>query len=273
MPMASAAAASRCMRGWARTTCSRSDLPRPIRTTSFRSTAARSSIPASGRRARCGLGARRAADLIGQAARHPDHGDQHRPRRRRARLRPVADGHDRTAVAPRRTTPAGAADTPRRTGADADAAGVSIGTAQVALPPGSFLQATVDGEEPLAALVSGALQARQTRRRSVLRGRPLCASACGEVTDCRLRQRRRRGRGAAEGRDIDVRAETGQGRDTRPVPPSADAAGIARLRYCRLRPAAAGRAGASRRSLRPAKFLWWSRCPATSRPSRATPRS
>ena len=32
---------------------------------------------------------------------------------------------------------------------------VSIGTAQVALPPGSFLQATVEGEETLAALVSG----------------------------------------------------------------------------------------------------------------------
>ena len=32
---------------------------------------------------------------------------------------------------------------------------VSIGTAQVALPPGSFLQATVEGEERLAALVSG----------------------------------------------------------------------------------------------------------------------
>ena len=32
---------------------------------------------------------------------------------------------------------------------------VAIGTAQVALPPGSFLQATVEGEERLAALVSG----------------------------------------------------------------------------------------------------------------------
>ena len=32
---------------------------------------------------------------------------------------------------------------------------IAIGTAQVALPPGSFLQATVEGEEKLAALVSG----------------------------------------------------------------------------------------------------------------------
>jgi len=32
---------------------------------------------------------------------------------------------------------------------------VAIGTAQVALPPGSFLQATVEGEDRLAALVSG----------------------------------------------------------------------------------------------------------------------
>jgi len=32
---------------------------------------------------------------------------------------------------------------------------IAIGTAQVTLPPGSFLQATVAGEEALAALVSG----------------------------------------------------------------------------------------------------------------------
>ena len=48
MPTASAAGASRCTPGWARTTCSRWVLPRPIRTTSFRSIAVRSSIPALG---------------------------------------------------------------------------------------------------------------------------------------------------------------------------------------------------------------------------------
>ena len=76
-------------------------------------------------RARCGLGARRAADLDRQAARHPDHRDRQRPRRRRARLRAAADGHDRDAVARRRTAPPGAADAPWRTGADAHAAGRS----------------------------------------------------------------------------------------------------------------------------------------------------
>ena len=61
----------------------------------------------------------------------------------------------------------------------------------------------------------------------------------------RLRQRCRRGHFAAESRDLDVRAEAGQGRSARPVPPAADAAGIARLRRCCLRSAAAGRAGAN----------------------------
>ena len=42
-PMASAAAASPCTRGWERMRCSRSALPPPVRTTSSRSTAARSS--------------------------------------------------------------------------------------------------------------------------------------------------------------------------------------------------------------------------------------
>ena len=147
---------------------------------------------------------------------------------------------------------------------------IAIGTAQVTLPPGSFLQATVAGEEALAALVADALQARQAHRRSVLRGRAVRAAAGGEVADFGLRQRCRRGRGAAEGGDIDVRTEAGQGRGARPVPPSADAAGTARLRRRRVRSAAAGRAGASRSSSRPARFPWWSRCPATSRPSPAT---
>ena len=37
---------------------------------------------------------------------------------------------------------------------------VAIGPAQVTLPPGSFLQATAAGEEKLATLVAGTLQAR-----------------------------------------------------------------------------------------------------------------
>ena len=71
------------------------------------------------RRARGGLGAGRAADRDRQAARHPDHRHRERPRRRRARLRAAADRADRKTVRSRRAAPAGAADAPRRTGADA----------------------------------------------------------------------------------------------------------------------------------------------------------
>ena len=88
------------------------------------------------------------------------------------------------------------------------------------------------------------LQARQAYRRPVLRRRTVRASACHEIADRRLRQRRRRGRGVAEGGDLDLRIEADQGRGARPVPPAADAAGAARLRHGRVRSAAAGRAGA-----------------------------
>ena len=64
-----------------------------------------------------------------------------------------------------------------------------IGAARVTLPPGSFLQATVAGEEALAALVERALQARQAYRRSVLRRRTVRAQAGGQFEDCGLRQR------------------------------------------------------------------------------------
>ena len=91
MPMARAAAASPCTRGWARTTCSRSALPRPVRTTSSRSTAARSSIPHLDGAIEAAWAHRRAADLDRQAARHPGHRDRQRARCRRARLRPAVD--------------------------------------------------------------------------------------------------------------------------------------------------------------------------------------
>ena len=68
---------------------------------------------------------------------------------------------------------------------------ITIGTAQVALPPGSFLQATVAGEETLAALVIETLQARQRRRRSLLRRRPVRAAAGREIEGGGVRQRRR----------------------------------------------------------------------------------
>ena len=122
---------------------------------------------------------------------------------------------------------------------------VSIGTAQVALPPGSFLQATVEGEETLAALVSTHCK----------RGKYIADLFCG-VGPFALRLAAK-SRIAAFDSDadavaalqkaatIDLGPETGQGRGARPVPPPADAAGIARLRYRCLRSAAAGRAGAS----------------------------
>ena len=162
--------------------------------------------PGLERRARCGLGDRRAAD------RQPESRSTSRSRppttasmstcaargrcRRRmiATLSRIAEQH-RLARLTRhgelvlmRTPPT-----------------IAIGAAQLTLPPGSFLQATVAGEEALAALVIGALQARQAYRRPVLRGRAVCPEAGGKVADFGLRQRCRRGRGAAEGRDGDLR--------------------------------------------------------------------
>ena len=105
---------------------------------------------------------------------------------------------------------------------------ISIGAAQVALPPGSFLQATVAGEETLAALVSEHCK----------RAKHIADLFCG-VGPFALRL-------AAKSRvaafDSDAGAvtalqkaatstsgtEAGQGRAARPVSPPADAAGIAR---------------------------------------------
>ena len=114
------------------------------------------------------------------------------------------------------------------------------------LPPGSFLQATVAGEEALAALVSDHCK----------RAKHIADLFCG-VGPFALRLAAKSRIAAfdsdagavaalAEGRDLDVRAEAGQGRGARPVPPSADAAGTARLRYRRVRSAAARRAGAGK---------------------------
>ena len=122
---------------------------------------------------------------------------------------------------------------------------ISIGAAQVTLPPGSFLQATVAGEETLAALVSEHCR----------RAKHIADLFCGVGPFAlRLAAKSRvtafdSDAGAiaalAEGREIDVRTETDQGRGARPVSPPADAAGTARLRHGRVRSAAAGRAGAS----------------------------
>ena len=146
---------------------------------------------------------------------------------------------------------------------------ITIGTAQVTLPPGSFLQATVAGEEALAALVGEHCK----------RAKHIADLFCGVGPFAlRLAAKSRISAfdsdagavdGAAEGGDLDVRTEAGQGRGARPVPASADAAGIARLRRRRVRSAAAGRAGAGAAARGQQDSAWWSRCPATSRPSRA----
>jgi tRNA/tmRNA/rRNA uracil-C5-methylase (TrmA/RlmC/RlmD family) len=57
-----------------------------------------------------------------------------------------------------------------------------------------------------------ALQARQAYRRSVLRGRPVCAEAGGAFESFSVRQRGECGRGTAEGGPGDAGIEAGQGR-------------------------------------------------------------
>ena len=145
----------------------------------------------------------------------------------------------------RRTAPAGAADAPWRTGADAHAAGRSRSA-----PRRSRCRRARSCRRPLPA--------RKRWRRwsasiaSAPNISPICFAASGRLRlrlaaksrVCGIRQRRRRGRGAAEGGDVDAGTEADQGRGARPVPPSADAAGTARLRCGRVRSAAAGRAGA-----------------------------
>ena len=114
---------------------------------------------------------------------------------------PLPTAADRDAVAPRRAASAGAADAPRRTGADANAADDrdrrGAGDAAAGLVPAGHRRRRGDA----GGAGVGALQARQAHRRPVLRGRTVRAAAGGEVAGHRLRQRRRRGRGAAEGGD------------------------------------------------------------------------
>ncbi len=106
---------------------------------------------------------------------------------------------------------------------------ITIGTAQVTLPPGSFLQATVAGEETLAALVA----------EHCGRAKHIADLFCG-VGPFALRL-------AAKAR-IAACATT--------------------KRSCSIRRARARRRKSS--NSRPAKFLWWLRCHATSRPLHAT---
>ena len=115
---------------------------------------------------------------------------------------------------------------------------IAIGKAQVTLPPGSFLQATAAGEETLGALVG------EYRRKGA---KHIADLFCG-VGPFALRLA---GKARVAAFDSDAGAvaalqkaasatagiEAGQGRGARPVPPPADAAGIARLstRSCSTR--------------------------------------
>ena len=90
------------------------------------------------------------------------------------RCRPTID---RGVVACGGSASPGAADAPRRTGPDADAPDDHHGTAQVTLPPGSFLQADRRRRRGAGRAGGGSLQARQAYRRSLLRGRTVRASA------------------------------------------------------------------------------------------------
>ena len=150
---------------------------------------------------------------------------------------------------------------------------IGIGAAQLTLPPGSFLQATVAGEEALAALVAAHCQ----------RARHVADLFCG-VGPFALRLAAK-ARVSAFDSDAgavaalqkaavgDLRAEAGQGRGTRPVPAAADAAGTARLRCRGVRSAAAGCAGAGPATRGEPDCRQWLRCRATWRHSRATPGS
>ena len=101
---------------------------------------------------------------------------------------------------------------------------IVIGAAQVTLPPGSFLQATVAGEEALAALVSEHCRRAKHIADLFCGVGPFALRLAAKSRIRGLRQRRGRGDGAAEGGDVDVRAEAGQGRD---------AATCSGVRWCR----------------------------------------
>ena len=87
---------------------------------------------------------------------------------------------------------------------------IMIGTAQVTLPPGSFLQATVAGEEALAALVASHCKRAKHVADLFCGVGPFALRLADGVADRGVRQRRRRGRSPAEGGDLDARFEARQ---------------------------------------------------------------
>ena len=222
--------------------CSRSASPRPIRTTSFRSIAARSSIPASSGALDAAWALAEPLIAIGKPLdiqiTATDNGLDVDVRGSGPLPSPMIAALSRLAEQHRlaRLTRHGELVLMRMPPT------ITIGTARVTLPPGSFLQATVAGEETLAALVP-----------SMRKAKDIVDLFCGVGPFAlRLAEKARvtafdsdAGAVAALAKAArDAGAKTDQGRGARPVSPSAGAAGVARFRCRRVRSAAPGRAGA-----------------------------
>jgi hypothetical protein len=142
---------------------------------------------------------------------------------------------------------------------------ITAGQAQVMLPPGSFLQPTVAGEEALAALVADHCK----------RAKHMADLFCG-VGPFALRLARKSRVAAFDNDPGSVAArrrprpgsEAAQGGGARSVPAAVDAAG-ARDYAGRVRSAATRRRKPPNSP--PARLQRWLRYPAMSRPLRATP--
>ena len=146
---------------------------------------------------------------------------------------------------------------------------ITVGRAQVPLPPGAFLQATALGEATLARLVTGYV-GKAKRVADLFAGIGTFALRLAE--SARVTRRRQRGgchRRLEQGGRRRQRAEADRSRDARPVPPAADGERTESLRRRGVRSAAPGRraAGAGTGARAACAPSW--RCRATPTPSRA----
>ena len=200
MRMARAAAASRCMRGWARMRCSRSALPRHSRTTSSRSTAARSSIPASTARS---MRPGRSPKPLSRTGKPLDIQVTATKGGLDIDVRgsgPLSTGDDHKAVAHRGKTSAGTADAAWRAGADAQSARYHD-RHRAGDPAAGLVPAGDDGRRRSACRACGEHCKRAKHVADLFCGvGPFALRLAAKSRVARLRQRRRRGRGAAEGR-------------------------------------------------------------------------
>ena len=273
----------RCARRWPpprdvsraprrRMKCSTSASQPRSRITSCRSTAVRSlrlRLMARCRR----LGDRASARSGEKAARYPGDRDRRRHRHGRARLRAAAaEAFSATGAGCRRTS-AGAAHPPWRADRAARCAERSAsGHANVELPPGAFLQATVEGEETLAQLVISAPCAarRQWSICSAASVRSRCASPNSRASSLPTAMRRPSPRLRKPRRRPGLKPV--QARDARSVPPAVSSAQELKADADRVRSAAPGRRSAGARD-RQEQSTWSSPCRAIRRHSRATRKS